>query len=184
LDLPPLTAEKKLPPCGVQRLFAARLSCPLPMEVLRHSDENRRLAWPFPRSTSPGRVPRFLRGFFAFGGNSTKSAARLFLSLAVTLGYDIGTRAVQESRCPGPTEAATSPQHATARSGVCLPRDASRMRGKALSAEQMRLLLDYTTQSTSCKSVPVARPEHGRRHFFPLFRENRGPVSPVRPPSN
>ena len=82
---------------------------------------------------------------------------------AVTLGYDIGTRVSMSLGGPGYQAATHRSTHGTA---ACFCAGAAAGCAASLSAEQMRLLLDYTAQQTSGIGAWSRDAEHMEKAFL------------------
>jgi len=125
--------------------------------VLAHSDETDDSHGPSRSHPGVSTVP----AGFASGEQYAISGAHFIR--AVTLGYDIGTRVSMSLGGPGYQAATHRSTHGTAAS-FCAGSAAGCAAG--LSAEQMRLLLDYTAQQTSGIGAWSRDAEHMEKAFL------------------
>jgi len=125
--------------------------------VLAHSDETDDSHGPSRSHPGVSTVP----AGFASGEQYAISGAHLIR--AVTLGYDIGTRVSMSLGGPGYQAATHRSTHGTA---ACFCAGAAAGCAAGLSAEQMRLLLDYTAQQTSGIGAWSRDAEHMEKAFL------------------
>src|SRR6266851_1416426 len=125
--------------------------------VLAHSDETDDSNGPSRSHPGVSTVP----AGFASGEQYAISGAHLIR--AVTLGYDIGTRVSMSLGGPGYQAATHRSTHGTA---ACFCAGAAAGCAAGLSAEQMRLLLDYTAQQTSGIGAWSRDAEHMEKAFL------------------
>src|SRR6266478_1254977 len=125
--------------------------------VLAHSDETDDSHGPSRSHPGVSTVP----AGFASGEQYEISGAHFIR--AVTLGYDIGTRVSMSLGGPGYQAATHRSTHGTA---ACFCAGAAAGCAAGLSAEQMRLLLDYTTQQTSGIGAWSRDAEHMEKAFL------------------
>jgi 2-methylcitrate dehydratase PrpD len=125
--------------------------------VLAHSDETDDSHGPSRSHPGVSTVP----AAFASGEQYEISGAHFIR--AVTLGYDIGTRVSMSLGGPGYQAATHRSTHGTA---ACFCAGAAAGCAAGLSAEQMRLLLDYTTQQTSGIGAWSRDAEHMEKAFL------------------
>ena len=125
--------------------------------VLAHSDETDDSHGPSRSHPGVSTVP----AGFASGEQYEISGAHFIR--AVTLGYDIGTRVSMSLGGPGYQAATHRSTHGTA---ACFCAGAAAGCAAGLSAEQMRLLLDYTTQQTSGIAAWSRDAEHMEKAFL------------------
>src|SRR5258707_5485577 len=125
--------------------------------VLAHSDETDDSHGPSRSHPGVSTVP----AGFASGEQYSISGAHFIR--AVTLGYDIGTRVSMSLGGPGYQSATHRSTHGTA---ACFCAGAAAGCAAGLSAEQMRLLLDYTTQQTSGIGAWSRDAEHMEKAFL------------------
>jgi 2-methylcitrate dehydratase PrpD len=125
--------------------------------VLAHSDETDDSHGPSRSHPGVSTVP----AGFASGEQYAISGAHFIR--AVTLGYDIGTRVSMSLGGPGYQAATHRSTHGTA---ACFCAGAAAGCAAGLSAEQMRLLLDYTAQQTSGIGAWSRDAEHMEKAFL------------------
>jgi 2-methylcitrate dehydratase PrpD len=125
--------------------------------VLAHSDETDDSHGPSRSHPGVSTVP----AGFASGEQYAISGAHFIR--AVTLGYDIGTRVSMSLGGPGYQAATHRSTHGTA---ACFCAGAAAGCAAGLSAEQMRLLLDYTAQQTSGIGAWSRDVEHMEKAFL------------------
>src|SRR5258707_4207978 len=125
--------------------------------VLAHSDETDDSHGPSRSHPGVSTVP----AGFASGEQYEISGAHFIR--AVTLGYDIGTPVSMRLGGPGYQAATHRSTHGTA---ACFCAGAAAGCAAGLSAEQMRLLLDYTTQQTSGIGAWSRDAEHMEKAFL------------------
>src|SRR6266403_2203445 len=125
--------------------------------VLAHSDETDDSHGPSRSHPGVSTVP----AGFASGEQYEISGAHFIR--AVTLGYDIGTRVSMSLGGPGYQAATHRSTHGTA---ACFCAGAAAGCAAGLSAEQMRLLLDYTAQQTSGIGAWSRDAEHMEKAFL------------------
>ena len=125
--------------------------------VLAHSDETDDSHGPSRSHPGVSTVP----AGFAAGEQYTISGAHLIR--AVTLGYDIGTRVSMSLGGPAYQAATHRSTHGTA---ACFCAGAAAGCAAGLSAEQMRLLLDYTAQQVSGIGAWSRDAEHMEKAFL------------------
>ena len=125
--------------------------------VLAHSDETDDSHGPSRSHPGVSTVP----ASFASGEQYAISGAHFIR--AVTLGYDIGTRVSMSLGGPGYQAATHRSTHGTA---ACFCAGAAAGCAAGLSAEQMRLLLDYTAQQTSGIGAWSRDAEHMEKAFL------------------
>jgi 2-methylcitrate dehydratase PrpD len=125
--------------------------------VLAHSDETDDSHGP--SRSHPG--VSTLAAALAAGEQYTIGGAQFVR--AVTLGYDIGTRVSMSLGGPGYQAATHRSTHGTA---ACFCAGAAAGCAASLSAEQMRLLLDYTAQQTSGIGAWSRDAEHMEKAFL------------------
>ena len=125
--------------------------------VLAHSDETDDSHGPSRSHPGVSTVP----AGFASGEQYAISGAQFIR--AVTLGYDIGTRVSMSLGGPGYQAATHRSTHGTA---ACFCAGAAAGCAAGLSAEQMRLLLDYTAQQTSGIGAWSRDAEHMEKAFL------------------
>jgi 2-methylcitrate dehydratase PrpD len=125
--------------------------------VLAHSDETDDSHGPSRSHPGVSTVP----AGFASGEQYAISGA--YLIRAVTLGYDIGTRVSMSLGGPGYQAATHRSTHGTA---ACFCAGAAAGCAAGLSAEQMRLLLDYTAQQVSGIGAWSRDAEHMEKAFL------------------
>ena len=125
--------------------------------VLAHSDETDDSHGPSRSHPGVSTVP----AGFASGEQYAIDGAQFIR--AVTLGYDIGTRVSMSLGGPGYQAATHRSTHGTA---ACFCAGAAAGCAAGLSAEQMRLLLDYTAQQTSGIGAWSRDAEHMEKAFL------------------
>jgi 2-methylcitrate dehydratase PrpD len=125
--------------------------------VLAHSDETDDSHGPSRSHPGVSTVP----AGFASGEQFAISGAHFIR--AVTLGYDIGTRVSMSLGGPGYQAATHRSTHGTA---ACFCAGAAAACAAGLSAEQMRLVLDYTAQQTSGIGAWSRDAEHMEKAFL------------------
>jgi 2-methylcitrate dehydratase PrpD len=125
--------------------------------VLAHSDETDDSHGPSRSHPGVSTVP----AGFASGEQYAISGAHFIR--AVTLGYDVGTRVSVSLGGPGYQAATHRSTHGTA---ACFCAGAAAGCAAGLSAEQMRLLLDYTAQQTSGIGAWSRDAEHMEKAFL------------------
>jgi 2-methylcitrate dehydratase PrpD len=125
--------------------------------VLAHSDETDDSHGPSRSHPGVSTVP----AGFASGEQYAVSGAQFIR--AVTLGYDIGTRVSMSLGGPGYQAATHRSTHGTA---ACFCAGAAAGCAAGLSAEQMRLMLDYTAQQTSGIGAWSRDAEHMEKAFL------------------
>ena len=125
--------------------------------VLAHSDETDDSHGPSRSHPGVSTVP----AGFASGEQYEISGAHFIR--AVPLGYDIGARVSMSLGGPGYQAATHRSTHGTA---ACFCAGAAAGCAAGLSAEQMRLLLDYTTQQTSGIGAWSRDAEHMEKAFL------------------
>jgi 2-methylcitrate dehydratase PrpD len=125
--------------------------------VLAHSDETDDSHGPSRSHPGVSTVP----AGFASGEQYAVSGTHLIR--AVTLGYDIGTRVSMSLGGPGYQAATHRSTHGTA---ACFCAGAAAGCAAGLSAEQMRLLLDYTAQQVSGIGAWSRDAEHMEKAFL------------------
>src|SRR6202051_3719533 len=125
--------------------------------VLAHSDETDDSHGPSRSHPGVSRVP----AGFASGEQYAISGAH-FIG-AVTLGYDVGTRVSMSLGGPSYQVATHRSTHGTA---ACFCAGAAAGCAAGLSAEQMRLMLDYTAQQTSGIGAWSRDAEHMEKAFL------------------
>ncbi|HWY06494.1 MAG TPA: MmgE/PrpD family protein [Candidatus Acidoferrales bacterium] len=146
----------------VATVVASRIVCG-PIEaafangVLAHSDETDDSHGPSRSHPGVSTVP----AGFASGEQYSVSGAHFIR--AVTLGYDIGTRVSMSLGGPGYQAATHRSTHGTA---ACFCAGAAAGCAAGLSAEQMRLMLDYTAQQTSGIGAWSRDAEHMEKAFL------------------
>jgi len=125
--------------------------------VLAHSDETDDSHGPSRSHPGVSTVP----AGFASGEQYAVSGTHFIR--AVTLGYDIGTRVSMSLGGPGYQAATHRSTHGTA---ACFCAGAAAGCAASLSAEQMRLMLDYTAQQTSGIGAWSRDAEHMEKAFL------------------
>src|SRR6202048_4447010 len=125
--------------------------------VLAHSDETDDSHGPSRSHPGVSAVPAALAAGEQFAISGTQ-----FLR-AVTLGYDIGTRVSMSLGGPAYQAATHRSTHGTA---ACFCAGAAAGCAASLSAEQMRLILDYTAQQTSGIGAWSRDAEHMEKAFL------------------
>jgi len=125
--------------------------------VLAHSDETDDSHGPSRSHPGVSTVP----AGFASGEQYAISGTHFIR--AVTLGYDIGTRVSMSLGGPGYQAATHRSTHGTA---ACFCAGAAAGCAASLSAEQMRLMLDYTAQQTSGIGAWSRDAEHMEKAFL------------------
>jgi len=125
--------------------------------VLAHSDETDDSHGPSRSHPGVSTVP----AGFASGEQYAINGAQFIR--AVTLGYDIGTRVSMSLGGPGYQAATHRSTHGTA---ACFCAGAAAGCAAGLTAEQMRLLLDYTAQQTSGIGAWSRDAEHMEKAFL------------------
>ena len=125
--------------------------------VLAHSDETDDSHGPSRSHPGVSTVP----AGFASGEQYAISGAQFIR--AVTLGYDIGTRVSMSLGGPGYQAATHRSTHGTA---ACFCAGAAAGCAAGLTADQMRLLLDYTAQQTSGIGAWSRDAEHMEKAFL------------------
>jgi 2-methylcitrate dehydratase PrpD len=125
--------------------------------VLAHSDETDDSHGPSRSHPGVSTVP----AGFASGEQYAISGTHFIR--AVTLGYDVGTRVSMSLGGPGYQAATHRSTHGTA---ACFCAGAAAGCAAGLSAEQMRLLLDYTAQQTSGIGAWSRDAEHMEKAFL------------------
>jgi 2-methylcitrate dehydratase PrpD len=125
--------------------------------VLAHSDETDDSHGPSRSHPGVSTVP----AGFASGEQYAISGAHFIR--AVTLGYDVGTRVSMSLGGPGYQAATHRSTHGTA---ACFCAGAAAGCAAGLSAEQMRLLLDYAAQQTSGIGAWSRDAEHMEKAFL------------------
>ena len=125
--------------------------------VLAHSDETDDSHGPSRSHPGVSTVP----AAFAAGEQYAISGTQFLRS--VTLGYDIGTRVTMSLGGPAYQAATHRSTHGTA---ACFCAGAAAGCAASLSAEQMRLILDYTAQQTSGIGAWSRDAEHMEKAFL------------------